>query len=66
MRKPLAEKVFAYYRGDEFVAMGTAKELAEMPGVKMEAVSKWASPSNVKAVGGSPRGPVCVRVDEDD
>lgn len=63
--KPLAEKEYAYYEGDTFVAMGTAAELAEMLGLTMRQIASYASPSRVKQNSGSKRGRICVRVDED-
>lgn len=38
-------KEYALYRGDEFVDVGTADELAERMGVKAETVLFYASPS---------------------
>lgn len=42
------EAVFALYRGDEFVDVGTKKELAAKLGIKPESVGFLASPENAR------------------
>lgn len=39
---------YAVWRGDECIAIGTTKELAERFGVKRKTVIWWASPTNKK------------------
>lgn len=42
------EVVFALYRGDEFVDLGTKKELAKRMGVSVSTITFLASPANAK------------------
>lgn len=42
------EKIYALYRGEKFLAIGTKKELAELLNVKVETVSFYATPSYKK------------------
>ena len=42
------ESLFALYRGDEFVDVGTKKELAERMGVRTETIGFLASPTNAR------------------
>lgn len=40
------EKVYAIYKGDEFVDMGTSKELAKKFGIREESVKFFSYPTN--------------------
>ena len=42
------EKVYALYRGEKFLAIGTKKELAELLGVKVETISFYGTPAYKK------------------
>lgn len=42
------EKIYALYRGEKFIAIGTKKELAELLGVKVETISFYATPAYKK------------------
>lgn len=42
------EATFALYRGDEFIDIGTAAELAEKMGVKPSTIAFYATPSNIR------------------
>ncbi|MGQ7595155.1 hypothetical protein ACTGVC_01300 [Streptococcus suis] len=42
------EKEYALYKGDELLAMGTAKELAERFGVKVSTIHFYKSPAYIK------------------
>ena len=46
MRKP---KEYAYYRGDEFIMIGTLKEIAEAYDYKIKTVESWRYPSKRKS-----------------
>lgn len=46
------QQLFALYRGDEFVDVGTARELAERQGVKPSTISFMASPAYRKRAKG--------------
>lgn len=42
------EKEYALYKGDELLAMGTAKELAKQFGVKVSTIHFYKSPAYIK------------------
>lgn len=45
MARPKRNGMFALYRGDEFVDVGTADELAERHGIKPSSIAFMATPS---------------------
>lgn len=53
---------YAVYKGEEFLDIGTAKELAEKFNVKEDTIYYWASPANKKRVGKN--GKVAVKLNE--
>lgn len=42
------KKIYAVYKGEEFLCEGTSRECAEFLGVKMETIRWWKSPANCK------------------
>ena len=42
------EKIYALYRGEKFLGIGTKTKLAELLKVKIKTVSFYATPSNKK------------------
>lgn len=44
------EKIYALYRGEKFIAIGTKKELAELLNVKVETISFYATPAYKKRI----------------
>lgn len=54
--------MFALYHGDEFVAVGTARELAELEGVKEDSIRWYASPAARRRREGTARPRCCVVV----
>lgn len=55
------EKIYALYRGEKFLAIGTKKELAELLNVKVETVSFYATPAYKKRINeAKSRRLVCV------
>lgn len=40
--------IYGLYKGDEFIDVGTAEELAKKLGVKKETIWFYASPTNLK------------------
>lgn len=42
------EKTYALYKGDDLLAMGTKKELADLYGVKVETISFYNTPAYEK------------------
>lgn len=60
--------LYALYHGDEFVDIGTARELAELEGTSPECI-RWASAPSARRCGertGSRGGRVVVRLEEDE
>ena len=58
------EKEYAYYdRNDEFVGIGTKKELAELAGVKVSTIQFYLSPTHRKRTGG--KGVCIVSLDDE-
>lgn len=45
-------KIYAVYRGDQFLFVGTAQECARYFGVKLETVFFWSTPANKKRATG--------------
>ncbi len=57
------ENVYAIYKGDKFIDMGTKKELAKILNVKPETIGFLASPSQLKRLKNIElKGMVAVRV----
>lgn len=44
----MSEPIYGLYRGDEFLDVGTAKELAKRMGVARETIKSYATPSHHK------------------
>lgn len=42
------QKEYAYYRGDEFIMIGTIQEIAEANKYKVKTVERWRYPSQRK------------------
>ena len=42
------EKIYALYRGEKFLGIGTKKELAELLNVKVETISFYGKPAHKK------------------
>ena len=61
-----AEAVFALYRGDKFVDMGTKKELAERHNVKPTTIGFYATPAYKKRIIGKQNVFVAIRIDDDE
>ena len=53
---------YAVYKGEEFLDIGTARELAEKFNVKEDTVYYWATNTNKKRVGKN--GKVAVKLNE--
>lgn len=59
-------KEYAIYKGDDHIAYGTAKELAEKLGIKPETIKFYATPSYLKRVENSEKKDMMVAVCLDD
>ena len=55
---------YALYRGEELLAIGTVKELAEMRGVSERTIRFCASPAYLKRIVNSSKRIVVVRLDD--
>ena len=55
--------VYAVYKGENIIAMGTRKELAELLKVKIRTINFWASPANYKRDKGKRK--IAIKVDEE-
>lgn len=62
MRTQKAE--YALYRGDEFIIVGTIKEIAKKQHVKESTIRYYASPCYRKKTKG--KGYILIKVDEDE
>jgi len=60
-----AEMEYALYRGDEFVAVGTARELARKRGVKPSTIRFMASPAYRRRDSGRGARVVAYRLEDD-
>ena len=47
------EKTYALYKGEELLAMGTKKELAELLNIKVETISFYGTPAYKKRTNGA-------------
>lgn len=53
---------YVLYKGDELIAMGTAKELAELLNVNVKTIHFYATPTSIKRSKGNRK--VVVKVDD--
>ena len=56
--------LYALYNDDEFIALGTYRQLEELTGIKHETLRFYGSPSYMRRTGG--RGYVLVRIEMED
>jgi hypothetical protein len=59
----MEKMVYALYKGDEFLDLGTKEELAKVLGVKQQTISFYMSPVHYKISKGN--GYVVIRIDEE-
>ncbi len=57
------EGVYAIYKGDTFIDVGTAKELSRSQGIKVKTVQFYASGASKRRAGTSTNRIVVVRVE---
>lgn len=58
----MSKSIYAIYKGDEFLDLGTVEEMAKKFNVRKQTITFWASPANTKRVGKN--GKVAVRIDD--
>jgi len=68
----MKEKTFALYKGEEFIDIGTAKEIAKRRGVTPEFIRYLSTPANLKRIdtrknkNKPSNAMICVKVEEED
>lgn len=60
MSRPAA--VFALYRGDRFIDLGTAKELEERTGIKPSTIRRACKAFKIRDI---KRGLIAIRIDDE-
>lgn len=61
MLKQKQDKVYALYKGDDFLAVGTIKEIAEQMGVKESTVMCYKTPGHINRY--EANGRIAIRVE---
>ncbi len=68
----MKEKIFALYKGEKFIDIGTAKEIAKRRGVTPEFIKYLSTPANLKRIdtrknkNKPSNAMICVKVEEED
>lgn len=68
----MKEKIFALYKGEEFIDIGTAKEIAKRRGVTPEFIKYLSTPANLKRIDTRKNknrisnAMICVKIEEED
>ena len=68
----MKEKIYALYRGDKFIDVGTAKELAKRRGVTPAYIRYLSTPSKLKRIDTRKNkdkpstAMICVKIEEED
>lgn len=60
------EKDYALYKGDELIAIGTKKEIAEATGLKISSVAFYGTPSYRKNLKDDEDGLILIRIEDDE
>ena len=64
-KKRSNERIYAVYKGDEFIDVGTKKELSKSLGCQVDTISFYLSPAYKKRVINSDKAIHVCRVEED-
>lgn len=60
---------YAVYKGDEIIAIGTRKELAEKFNVKRSTVRFWSTPANIRRISnrrrGNSKGKLAIKIEDE-
>lgn len=68
----MIEKMFALYKGEKCIDMGTAKEIAKRRGVTPEFIKYLSTPANLKRIDTRKNkdkpsnAMICVKIEEED
>ncbi len=57
---------YALYKGDEFIMLGTAEELAKYENVKKETIIIMCSPSYRKKLKDKDNAKIVIKIEDDD
>ena len=60
------ESEYALYKGDEFIAIGTAQELAKLMNVKVETITFWSTPTYHKRIKNHNVATIVIKMEEED
>lgn len=68
----MKEKLFALYKGEEFIDIGTAKELAKKMNVKSETIRFLSTPAKLRRIerrknkNKPSRAMICVKIEDEE
>jgi len=62
----MSRTTFALYRGDEFVDVGTAEEIAKRLGCKPDTIRFYATPSYQARLKDRDKRLIAIRIEEDE
>lgn len=66
----MKEKIFALYKGEEFIDIGTAKEIAKKRGVTPKFIKYLSTPANLKRINARKNkisnALICVKIEGED
>ena len=68
----MKKKIFALYKGEKFIDIGTAKEIAKRRGVTPEFIKYLSTPANLKRIdtrknkNKQSNAMICVKIEEED
>ena len=60
------EKIFAVYKGDEFIDLGTRKELAEKLNIKPNSIKFYSTPIYRKRTKDKPNSLIVIKIEDDE
>lgn len=60
------ENIYAVYKGDEFIDLGTRKELAEKLNLKPDTVKFLSTPTYRKRIKNRPNALIAIKIDDDE
>lgn len=60
------ENIYAAYKGDEFIDLGTKKELAKKLNIKPSSIHFYTTPTYRKRRENSPNSLIIIRIDDEE
>ena len=64
-KKRSNERIYAVYKGDEFIDVGTKKEISKNLGCSIDTISFYQSPAHKKRIKNSDKAICIYRIEED-